>query len=288
MEKDRNLWDQQDLEKDIREIEDYAREHPEGWQKYIIREGDIRWHKDVLIIGVREENDKVTSLENMPRSSALHFLRVINLFREKQRVDEFIDLGPTGTPEKYYKRFPEIVKSLGKAIKEQCPEEIKGFEKEKKIMEETPIKKFMDIGDIYNIFNMLVDYVFQLVPVTGGVLHLYNRANYFLDEPELKTKATVFEIHPEINHENIKHLQDLTHKDAIRLLRAFNSFRRKDIVDKFFTDIGDFENIYEMFSLFVGYLFHEYENANYFLNEPELYPKLPNWQIVNFGPSPVY
>ena len=85
MEKDRNLQNQQDLEKDIKEIEDYAREHPEGWQKYVIREGDIRWHKDVLIIGFREENDRVTSLGNMPRSSALHFLN--NIYIANNDID---------------------------------------------------------------------------------------------------------------------------------------------------------------------------------------------------------
>lgn len=28
-----------------------------------------------------------------------------------------------------------------------------------------------------------------------------------------------------------------------------------------------------MFSLFVGYIFNEYDSANYFLNEPELDPR---------------
>lgn len=284
MQRDPELWNQQDLEKDIKEIEDYAREHPEGWQKYVIRGGEIRWHKDVLIIGFREENDKVTSLDKMPRTSALHFLRFINLFRTRQHVDEFIDLGLTGTPATYYKRFPEIVKSFEKFLKERKPEYIKEFEREKKIMEKAPVEKFMELGDIYTIFDILTNYTFQLIPQTGGILDLYKNANYFYNEPELKIKGTVFkEFFPEIDPKNIKHLQDLTKKDVIRLLRIFNSFRRKEIVDKFLTDIGDFENIYDMFSLFVGYIFYEYEDANYFLDEPELSTKFPSWQIVKFG-----
>lgn len=284
MEGDIEFWNQQYLEKDIKEIEDYAREHPEGWQKYVIQGGNIRWHKDVLIIGFREENDKVTSLNKMPRTSALHYLRFINLFRTRQHFDEFIRLGLTGTPAIYYKRFPEIAKSFEKFLREQKSEYLEEFEKEKKIMEEAPVEKSMELGDIYSIFNILVNYTFQLVPQTGGILDLYNKANYFHDETELKIKRTVFkEFSPDIDPKLITHLQDLTKKDAIRLLRVFNSFRRKDIVDKFLTDIGDFENIYDMSSLFVGYIFHEYENANYFLEEPELSTKFPSWQTTKFG-----
>lgn len=214
----------------------------------------------------------------------LHYLRFINLFRTRQHVDEFIELGLTGTPAKYYKKFPEITRSLEKAIKEQKPEQLKEFEKEKKILEEAPVEISMELGDIYTIFNILVDYTFQLVPQTGGILNLYNKANYFYDEQELKIKGTAFEeFYPEVDPKLVKHLQDLIKKDVQRLLRAFNSFRRKDIVDKFLTDIGDFENIYDMFSLFVGYIFYEYENADYFLDEPELSTKFPSWQITKFG-----
>lgn len=43
----------------------------------------------------------------------------------------------------------------------------------------------------------------------------------------------------EVDPNNITKIEDLTQKDLVRLLRIINSFRRKDIVDKFITDIGE-------------------------------------------------
>lgn len=132
-----------------------------------------------------------------------------------------------------------------------------------------------DIGDIYDIFGLFAEYIFIM----------FDKAHYFQDEPEYKNLIgkTVFEVYKtEIDPDSIKKLNDLTKNDAIRLLRVINSFRRKDTVDRFISEM-DFDSIYDLFSLYIGYIFHEYDKANYFLDEPELNPKETEFQEKEFG-----
>ena len=130
-----------------------------------------------------------------------------------------------------------------------------------------------DIGDLYTVFSTFGEHLFIM----------FDKAHYFQDEPEFYNLIgkTVFEAYPtEVDPRKIKKLEDLTKNDAIRLIRVLNSFRRKDMVDIFLSTVGDFESIYELFQLYISYIFHEYENANYFLDEPELDPKEKEFQTI--------
>lgn len=247
----------------IEELEEYAKTH------------NIRGFRNKDFIDYLTTASDVHKLDDIPLNSALHILRMINVYEVKREVDEFIENGLGISLVKIAKEKPEIMESLGEAIEKLFPERKKEYDEMLKKLEKEPVPILADLGDIYSIFQALTDYMFVL----------YDNANLFYDEPELKIKETVFEVIPmEVNPDKIKKLDDLTHKDAIRLLRVFNSFRRKDTVDKFLTDIGDFEDIYEMFALFVGHLFHEYaDTANFFMDEPELNPKYKAWQTITFG-----
>ncbi len=58
------------------------------------------------------------------------------------------------------------------------------------------------------------------------------------------------------------------------------SLKERQQQHEFLSEIGDFESIYDLFQLYIGYIFHEYENAHYFLDEPELDPKEKEFQTI--------
>lgn len=252
----------------VEELETYAKAHinDPDWAFTPFRN---KIHIDYLV-----DASEVYKLDDISLKAAIYILRMINVYEARGEVDEFIESGLNISIEKLAKKG--YLKVMESVIKELEGEEArKKFQKKREKLEKAPIPVRLDF-DIYTVFKDLTDYIFAL----------YDNANLFYDEPELKIKEKVFEVIPtEANPDKIKKLDDLTHKDAIRLLRVFNSFRRKDIVDKFLIEIGDFEDIYMMFHLFVGYLFHEYDTADFFLNEPELDPRYPGWQKITFGRS---
>jgi hypothetical protein len=211
----------------------------------------------------------------MPRRLGIYAIRLINLFRERPHVDEFYDSIFHISMEKVaHMGILDIVEgAVGQLHGEEARKEM---HKERERLEKAPTSVSLDSDDIYEMFGTLVDYLFMF----------WVKVNYFTNEPEITMTGTVFEnFPPEVDPDSVRKIEDLTQKDVVRLLRIVNSFRRKDIVDKFITDIGDVEDLYDMFSLFVGYIFQDYKNANYFLDEPELSadPKYVPWQISIFG-----
>lgn len=211
----------------------------------------------------------VKKLEDLPRKAAIYILRVVNAHRAKGEIDEFIEHVLLMTFEKAMKDFPCVL-DIAKCFYPERKEEIEELKKE---IDNMLVYKTTDIGDIYTIFSTFGEHFF----IT------FDEANYFQNEPEYNNLIgkTVFDAYPtEVDPSKIKKLDDLTKKDAQRLIRVINSFRRKDVVDRFLSEIGDFENIYELFQLYIGYIFHEYENAHYFLDEPELDPKEKEFQTV--------
>ena len=246
-----------DLDKDIETIAEYAKTHD---MTTII-------HKDSKFVYL---NSVIKRLDDIPRRIAIYLIRSLNTMRIRGVFDEFVHVvfTNTGTP------WSLIESLVGELKGEEARKEV---QRERERLEKIPILQNLDIGNIYDFFATFVDYFFEsIIP-----------AKFFVDEPELKMKDTVFETFiPEIDPGNIKRIEDSPKKDIIRLLRVVNSFRRKDIVDKFLADIGDFEDLYDLFYLFVGYVFQEYRSANYFLDEPELStdPKYIPWQTTMFGP----
>lgn len=194
---------------------------------------------------VEDDEYNISKMDDISKKEAIHLLRSINIYRLKGVVDEFIN-------------FVINVKDI-----------MEKYEKDE------PIPKFiMQNRETYELFHYLVDYTFQE----------YDNAKYFADEPELADHiigdvSHLYRI--EQDPSNVKKLVDLTRHDAIHLLRIFNSFRKSYTVDQFFTQMGDVENVYDTFSNFVGYIFGEYGNANYFKNEPELID--PVFQEKEFG-----
>ncbi len=212
---------------------------------------------------------KVKKLDDLPRNAAIYILRVVNAHRAKGEVDEFIEHVLLLSFEDALKDYPCILEIVA-CYKPERKEEI---EKIKKELDKILRSKTTEIGDLYTVFSTFAEHFF----IT------FDKAKYFQDEPEYKNMIgkTVFDIYPtEVDPKNVKKLDDLTKNDAIRLIRVLNSFRRKNTVDMFLSTIGDFENIYELFQLFISYIFHEYENANYFLDEPELDPKEKEFQTI--------
>jgi len=211
----------------------------------------------------------VKKLDDFPKNAAIYILRVVNAHRAKGEVDEFIESVLLLTLEDALKDFPCVLDIAA------CfhPERKQEIEKIKRELDKTLKNKPTDIGDLYTVFSTFGEHYFIM----------FDKAHYFQNEPEfynLKGK-TVFEAYPtEVDPREIKKLDDLTKNDAIRLLRVVNSFRRKDMVDIFLSTVGDFESIYELFQLYISYIFHEYENANYFLDEPELDPKEKEFQTL--------
>ncbi len=256
-------WDEgYDLNKDIEIIAEYAKTH------------DIKgkYHLDLIY----SNNDLgIKIMDELPRRVAIHHIRIINTHRIKANVDEFIDAVLEYSEEKIAKMgFLRILEDVTRQLEGE--EARKRFQKRRERLEKAPIPRILNYGDIYSIFHKFNDYIFQA----------NYSAQFFNNESELKITSTVFEaFKPEIDPNKVKRIEDLSQKDVVRLLRVVNSFKRKDIVDKFLSDIGDFEDLYDLFNLFVGYIFHEYENANYFLDEPELStdPRYIPWQITMFG-----
>lgn len=215
---------------------------------------------------------KIKDMDDLPQKAAVYILRLTNKFRAKGEVGEFIDYVLNINLDLVLKTFPGVID----IIEELRPELKDELEEKKRRLKIIPIGKPIEIGAIYQIFSTFVDYLFIM----------YDRANYFGNEPEVINLVgkTVFDLYlRELDPNEIKTLSQLTKNDAIRLVRAINSFRRKDMVDRFLSEIGDFENIYDLFQLYVGYLFHEYENADYFLNEPELDFRMKEFQTKEFG-----
>lgn len=269
LEEANKLDDGYDLYKDIGAIAEYAKTHniaEKGVLFNRIRHQDLEYSHVRLGIKIMDE---------LPRRVSIYHVRLLNCHRIPASVDEFIDIVLEFSMEKVAKRgYLRIVEATVKEFEGE--EARKRHQRKREILENAPIPKPVHYGDIYSIFEKFNDYVFQN----------WVTANFFMNEPELAMIGTVFdEFSPEVNPDKIKRIEDLTKKDVIRLLRVVNSFRRKDIVDKFLTDIGDFDNLHDLFNLFVGYVFQEYKNANYFLNEPELStdPKCIPWQITMFG-----
>ncbi len=253
-EKANKLDEGYDLYKDIEVLAEYAKSH------------DLKgkMHQDLFYSHAIMD---VKRLDEIPRRLAIYLIRLLNTFRERSVANEYIDvvIDWSGSSCKLFMKITESV--VGE-------EKIKKYKKERERLENIPLS--LHVGDIYDIFTQFVDYIFQS----------WSFANFFMYEPELKITGTVFdEYSPEVNPDNIKKIEDLTQKDLVRLLRIINSFRRRDIVDKFVTDIGDFEDLYDLLYLFVGYVFQDYKNANFFLDEPELSsdPKYIPWQITMFG-----
>lgn len=214
---------------------------------------------------------KVKKLEDLPRKAAIYLLRSTNKYRARGEVDEYVKNVLTMTNEKAIKDFPCILDIL------ECfyPERREEIDKIKKDLNMSLKGVTTDIGDLYTIFSTLAGHLFLF----------FDDANYFSDELEYINLIgkTVFDIYPtEVDPKKIKKLEELSKKDAQRLIRVINSFRRKDIVDRFLSEIGDFESIYDLFQLYIGYVFHEYDNANYFLDEPELDPTNKEFQIKEF------
>jgi hypothetical protein len=211
---------------------------------------------------------KVEKLDDLPRNAAIYILRVVNAHRARGEIDEFIEHILLLSFEDAMKEFPCVIDIVA-CYKPERQEEV---EKIKRELAKLPKKLHTDIGDIYTIFSTFGEHFFVM----------FEKAKYFQDEPEyynLEGK-TVFDVYPtEVDPNKVKKLDDLTKNDAIRLIRVVNSFRRKDAVDIFLSTI-DFESIYELFQLYITYIFHEYENANYFLDEPELDPKEKEFQTI--------
>ena len=256
-------WDEgYDLNKDIETIAEYAKMHDIKGKMHL----DLIYSNTTL--GIK-------TMDELPRRIAIYYIRLINTHRIKANVDEFIDIVLEYSEEKIAKMG--ILRVLEDVTRQLEGEEAgERFKKRRERLEKAPVPRILNYGDIYSIFYKFNDYIFQA----------RMDAHFFENEPELKITGTVFEtFKPDINPNKIKRIEDLPQKDVIRLLRVVNSFKRKDIVNKFLSDIGDFEDLYELFNLFVGYIFHEYENANYFLDEPELStdPKYIPWQTTMFG-----
>lgn len=211
----------------------------------------------------------VKKLDDLPRKAAIYILRVVNAHRAKGEVDEFIEKVLLLSFEDTLRDFPCILDIVACAY----PARKQEIEKIKKELDKTLKNKPTEIGDLYTVFSTFGEHFFIM----------FDNAHYFQDEPEYKNMVgkTVFDVYPtEVDPKEIKKLDDLTKNDAIRLVRVLNSFRRKDTVDMFLSNVGDFENIYELFQLYIAYIFHEYENANFFLNEPELDPKEKEFQTI--------
>lgn len=217
---------------------------------------------------------KLTKLEDLPRKAAIYILRMLNIHRAKGEVDEYINEVLLLTLDRALQEYPCVLDITACYYPERKAEIDKIKEELKKALKNIPT----DMGDIYTIISTFGEYLF----VT------FDTAHYFQDEPEYKDLVgkTVFEVYKtDIDPDKVKKLDDLTKNDAIRLVRVINSLRqefRKDMINKFLSDIGDFESVYDLFSLYVGYIFHEYENANYFLDEPELDPKEKEFQTREF------
>jgi hypothetical protein len=252
-----------DLYKDIDAIAEYAKTHDRP-----------KNHKDHFYYS---KNLHIKNLNGMPRRLGIYAIRSLNLFRLRPRVDEFYDSVFTISMDKLARdgTLKVVEGAIGQLIGEEARKKVK---KERERLEKVPTPVTLEENEVYSVFGTLVDYLFVY----------WTNVNYFMDEPELKMEGTVFDnFLPEVDPNNIRKIEDLTQKDVVRLLRIVNSFRRKDIVDKFITDIGDVEDLYDLFYLFVGYVFQDYKNANYFLDEPELSSdqKYVPWQISLFGES---
>lgn len=199
---------------------------------------------------------RIKKLDDLPQKAAVHILRLANRFREKWKVDDFIENVLTITTDNSTQKFPCTLDVV------ECtyPERRDELYRIKKDIDKTLIHAPNEIGDIYHLFRTFAKYLFAL----------FDRAHYFQDEPEYKhlVEDTIFGAYrTEIDPDEIKHLDDLTKNDAIRLIRVINSFRRKDAVDRFLSVI-DVDDIYDLFSLYISYIFNEYREANYFLDEP--------------------
>lgn len=204
--------------------------------------------KDIPTVGpedIKDDENRIFCMNDLSKEKVIYLLRFINTFRLRGMVDEFMSfvINVKEIMEKY---------TLGESIPEF----------------------FIQKYDIYELFYTLVDYVFLE----------YDNAKFFVNEPEL-ADSTIGDVSylykVEVDPLKVKKLMNLTKHDAIRLLRTFNTFRKRDTVDKFLTQIGDIENIYDTFSNFVNYLFEEYYNADYFKSEPELID--PLFQEKEFG-----
>ncbi len=213
----------------------------------------------------------IKKLDDLPRKAAIHFLRMANRFRARGNIDDFIDNVLTLTADKAIQKYPFVLDIVG----QMHPERKEEIDRIKEDLDKMLIGVQTDIGNIYQIFGLFAEYLFVM----------FDKAHYFQDEPEYRDLIgkTVFEVYKtEIDPDKVKKLDDLTKNDAIRLVRVINSFRRKDTVDRFLSEM-DFDNIYDLFSLYIGYIFHEYDKANYFLDEPELDPKETEFQEKEFG-----
>lgn len=213
----------------------------------------------------------IKKLDDLPRKAAIHMLRLANRFRARGVVDDFIDNVLTLTADKAMQKYPFVLDIVG----DMQPEKREEIDRIKKDLDKMLVGIQTDIGDIYQIFGLFAEYLFVY----------FDKAHYFQDEQEYKNLIgqTVFEVYKtEIDTDKVKKLDDLTKNDAIRLVRVINSFRIKEKVDRFLSEM-DFDNIYDLFSLYIGYIFHEYDKANYFLDEPELDPKETEFQEKEFG-----
>lgn len=197
----------------------------------------------------------INKLDDLPQKAAIHLLRLANRFRIKYIVDDFIENILTLTTDNATQKFPCVLDIVECTLSERSDE----IDRIKNDIDKTLTYAPNDTEDIYHIFDTFAKYLFVL----------FDRANYFQDEPEYKhlIEDTIFGVYrTEINPDKIEKLDDLTKNDAIRLVRVINSFRRKDAVDRFLSVI-DINNIYDLFSLYISYIFHEYREANYFLDE---------------------
>lgn len=198
----------------------------------------------------------INKLDDLPKRAAIHLLRLASRFRRKYVVDNFIENVLTIRTENATQKFPCVLDVVECTNNERRDEIDRIKDDIDKTLTHTP----NELGDIYHTFDAFAEYLFAL----------FDHANYFKDEQEYKylIEDTIFGVYrAEIDPNEVKKLDDLTKNDAIRLVRVINSFRREDAVDRFLSVI-DINDIYELFSIYISYIFHEYRNANYFLDEP--------------------